>query len=141
MDLKDIKTRAKKVASINAQKRRLTRKENKEIKKINEVFLKIQNEFSAFIFGFDWDNITHLEYNDGTEVSIEDLKPFKDFNTKWIKWCLDWERDKKHNTQVDKNAFHDWAINNEKLNKDDKPIDFIDIKQSYLHGPIFRVAI
>ena len=123
MDKKTIKARAEKVAAINSQKRRLTRKENKEITKINNAFTKIQNEFSAFIFGFDWDNITHLKYDDGTEVPITELKPFKDYNAKWIRCCLIWERDKTHNTQVDENAFHDWCMNDTLVGENDKIFD------------------
>lgn len=130
----DIQKRAAKVAAMNHQKRRLTRKENKELIKINQAFNKIQNDFSAFLFGFDWDDITHLQYDDGTEVPISELKMFQDFNQKWIAFCNKWKRDKHHNTPVNENAFHEWAIDNTKTNKNDKRCDFIGSKWTILCG-------
>ena len=127
-------------SNINAQRRRLKRKENKEVAKAKKYLNTLQNEFSAFLFLFDWDDTTHLDFGDGKEVAVEDLKPFHDFNTKWIKWCERWRKD-KHLTPVNDNAFHEWAIDNTKNNDDDGICDFIDIKRSRLHGDFFRLSI
>ena len=93
------------------------------------------------MFLFDWDETTHLEYEDGTETPVKELKPFKDFNLKWENWCEKWQSNRQHNTPANKKAFHEWAIDNTKTNTDDKLCDFISNKRPYLHGSIFRVAI
>lgn len=97
---------------------------------------RLQTEFHSFLFWMDWDNVETLEYDDGSTVAVKDLKPFQDFNKKWIAWCERWRANKRHNTPVNDNAFHDWAINNTKINDYDRPIDFISTKFSVMHGAL-----
>ena len=128
MNKKEIKQVANTLPSINDQIKRLKKKESREIRKINQALTKIQNEFCYFLFMFDWDETTHIQYADGTEIDTKDLTPFKDFNDKWVRWCKYWRMNRHHNTPVNDSAFHDWAIDNTKNNKDDRPCTFTHIK-------------
>ena len=124
------------MANVNAQKRRLTRKEEKETKKINLAFEKVCNSFHDFLFWQDWDEVTHITFDEGEEIPVEELNMFQDFNNRWIKWCEQWRANRTHNTPVNENAFYDWAIDNTKTNDYDKPIDFNYSQLPFVHGII-----
>ena len=120
MDKQKIKHTAKVVANVNAHKRLLTRNEQKELKKINTEFNLVKDAFINFLFAYDWDEVTHLAFPDGSEVAIDELNMFQDFNNKWIAFCNRWKADRKHRTPINENAFHEFAINNTKTNENDK---------------------
>ena len=63
------------VANMKGNKRRIERKQDRELLKLNKVFDDYCDDFYAVLFGVDWDASTY------------ELQVFKDFNNGWIKQC------------------------------------------------------
>ena len=108
------------VANMKGNKRRIDRKQERELIKLNKVFDEYCDDFYAVLFGVDWDASTH------------ELQVFKDFNNGWIKQCEVYNKDKKHYCRAEPGAFYDLIIDNTKTNKDDKPFTFANFQQSHL---------
>lgn len=111
------------VANAHSQKRNLTRKENKELKKINSYFKSLCAEFYQFLFTWDWDDpngvIEVVDEKGIHEVPITEFNPFNMFNDDWMYYARERNNDRKHNTPVNAEAFHDKMINNENIENHD----------------------
>lgn len=118
---KQLKDRAAKVANINAQRRKLTRKEDRELEYINAAFDKLIHNFSETLLGADWEH-----------PQIKHLNPFNDYNKYWVAWCEKYNKDKKHIVNANETAFYDMAIDNTKTNDYDTIFYFTNNQLSNL---------
>ena len=124
------KTKVKEfIANMKGNKRRIDRKQERELIKLNKVFDEYCDDFYAVLFGVDWDASTH------------ELKVFKDFNNGWIKQCEVYNKDKRHYVKAEPEAFYDLIIDNTKTNKNDKPFNFINIQQFNLCWTLPELSI
>lgn len=105
-----IKEQITKFAAIKANKRRLLRKEQRELIIINEAFGELIWAFQTNLWTHDWDNLP-------TDVDI-----FAMYDVAWKKWCETYNSNKLHMLHADENAFNDFALNNNKTNKNDRPV-------------------
>lgn len=110
------------VASVKRDKRKLTRKENRELEKVDQRFDSLCNEFVEFLFSWDWDDPKGVVEVDDQEVPIYEFNPFGLFNDDWRYFAKNLNENKKHQTPVNGEAFYDTMINNENLNYGE-PID------------------
>lgn len=108
-----------KVASVKGAKRKLLRKEDKEVLYINNKFTELLDEFHLIVFMTDWDK---------ANLTLTQLNPFNDFNLAWVNWCKNYKGIVKPN----KKAFHEYACDNLKTNKDDRPIFIVGDKLTNL---------
>jgi len=108
---REVREQSQKVANINSQGRKLSRKEDRELTYINKAFDKLTHNFAEVLLGSAWEN-----------PAINHLNPFVDFNLFWVNWCDTYNKNKKHLINANELAFHDFAINNTKSNDYDRPI-------------------
>jgi len=127
LNAKNIKEQSRKVANLNRNKRKLKRKENREVDVINQKYIYFVDEFTRVMFSVDWDEPGSFEIErDGEiiEVSIADFNPFTMFNELWQKYADKINNNRKIMTPVNKQAFYDAFIDNTKILKNDKRINF-----------------
>ena len=112
-------------AYANKGKKRLfNRKEQREVKKINQTFDAFCNKFVEVLLGIPFDDKTAVFDIDGAKVKADDLDVFTDYNLQWVKYCAWYNAQKKHIVECNENAFHEWAIDNTKTNSNDIPFNF-----------------
>lgn len=120
-----IREQSAKLAKLKANKRMLVRKEERELNEMNVHLGKIIWEFQLQLWTTDWDNIPK-------EL---DADIFNAFNQVWVQFCKQWERE-KHLLKPNYDAFKEFAIDNTKTNKNDKPIFITGDKLTHLRWTI-----
>ena len=110
--------------ALKGRKRHFIRKEERELKKINEFFDNFCDKFAEVLLGVPFDDETAIFEIEGEKVKAQDLDPFNDYNNEWLKYCAWYNKQKTHLLKCDLNAFHEWGIDNTKNNSNDIPFNF-----------------
>lgn len=105
-------------ANVKSNARKLTRKEEKEMEKINKRFNALCDDFEAFLFSVDWDDEGVIEVTsegETIEIPIKDYNPFDYFNENWRDVSNYFNKKRGHITPVNGGAFHELMINNKNI--------------------------
>ena len=101
---------SEKIANINRNKRKLKRKEDKQLAEINTNYNGIVKAFQEMLWTTDWDN-----------PSTEGINVFKEFNSVWVLFCTNWNNSRHNIIKAHDKAFYEWAMDDTALNPDSKP--------------------